>query len=84
VTPASVQISTQYHVFSKHRLASVISLVPLVLGVAACSNNQAADTTPDFPEALAQAEGFKTAAGSNLSGNVKLDGSSTVFPMFLR
>jgi len=33
------------------RLASVISLVPLVLGVAACSNNQAADTTPDFPEA---------------------------------
>jgi len=39
------------------RLASVISLVPLVLG-AACSNNQAADTTP--PEALAQAEDFKT------------------------
>lgn len=64
------------------RLVSVSFLVAIVLGVTACSNNQTADTTGDFPEALAQAEGLRnTAAGSNLSGNVKVDGSSTVFPV---
>lgn len=64
------------------RLVSVSSLVAIVLGVTACSNNQTADTTGEFPEALAQAEGLRnTAAGSNLSGNVKVDGSSTVFPV---
>ena len=63
------------------RLASLVCLVPLGLGTTAC-NNQAADTTPDFPQAFAQAEGAnKAAAGSNLSGKVKVDGSSTVFPV---
>lgn len=60
-------------------LASLISLVPLTLGVTACGNNQAADTTPTFPEAVAQAGTART--GSNLSGEVKVDGSSTVFPV---
>lgn len=64
------------------RLASVGSLVVLVLGVAACSNNQTADTTPDFPQDLTQAISVENvAAGSKLSGDVKVDGSSTVFPV---
>jgi len=80
VTPASDQSTQKYHVFSKHSFGICYISSSSGVGVAACGNNQAADTTPDFPEA--QAEGFKnTAAGSNLSGNVKLDGSSTVFPV---
>jgi len=51
-----------------------------VLGVAACSNNQAADTTPDFLKPWLKLL-YKHGGGSNLSGNVKLDGSSTVFPV---
>lgn len=61
------------------------SLAMLLLGVAACSNNSTADTTPDFPQALTQAEGTNlvanTASNSNLSGQVQVDGSSTVYPI---
>lgn len=60
-------------------LASLISLASLALGVTACGNNQAADTTPTFPAAIAQAGSPR--AGSNLSGEVNVDGSSTVFPV---
>lgn len=66
-------------VASNPRLASLISLVALALGVTACGNNQAADTTPTFPAAIAQAGSPR--AGSNLSGEVNVDGSSTVFPV---
>ncbi len=67
--------------FTQNVRLAFLSLV-LVSGVAACNNDQAADPTPDFPEALVQAEGFQnTAASSNLSGDVKVDGSSTVLPV---
>lgn len=63
------------------RLASLVPLT-LLLGVTACNNNQAADTTPDFSQDLTRAEEVKnTADDSNLSGTVKIDGSSTVFPV---
>lgn len=84
MTLESVQIKAVKNIMFAQsiRLAFLVSLVTLVSGVAACNNNQAADTSPDFPEALAQAEDVKnTTAGSNLSGNVKIDGSSTVFPV---
>ncbi len=63
------------------RLASLGSIVTLsVLGLAACSNNQVAGTTPDFPQALTTSTA-NTESNSNLSGTVRLDGSSTVFPV---
>ena len=66
------------------RLTSLVSLAALWLAVNACSNNSVADTTPDFPQALTQDYGTRLAANtanSNLSGTIKVDGSSTVFPI---
>ncbi|MBW4612734.1 MAG: PstS family phosphate ABC transporter substrate-binding protein [Desmonostoc vinosum HA7617-LM4] len=57
--------------------AFAISLV--TLGLAACSNNQNADTTVSFPEAVNKAE--EISASEKLSGSIKIDGSSTVFPI---
>lgn len=69
--------------FAKNlRSASLGSLVTLILAVTACSNNQVGETSFTFPDALVQAEGGKNkASDSNLSGEVKVDGSSTVFPV---
>lgn len=80
---ASVQVKEVRNTMLAHniRLASFATLASLALGVTACGNNQTADTTPTFPDAVAQARGAGTAASSNLSGEVKVDGSSTVFPV---
>ncbi|MCX7592351.1 MAG: PstS family phosphate ABC transporter substrate-binding protein [Fischerella sp.] len=59
------------------RLAFIISFV--ALGLAACSSNQTADTTVSFPEAVTQAK--EASSSANLSGSIKIDGSSTVFPI---
>lgn len=58
-----------------------ISLVTLLLGVSACNNNQNADTAIELPEVLTVAERNNRQISSNLSGEVKVDGSSTVFPV---
>jgi len=57
-------------------LVFMISFV--VSGLAACSNNQTADTL-SFPQAVNQAE--EVSSSTNLSGSIKIDGSSTVFPI---
>ncbi|MCC5658976.1 PstS family phosphate ABC transporter substrate-binding protein [Nostoc sp. XA010] len=62
---------------SQTRLAFLISLA--TLGLAACGNNQTEDTTVSFPQAVTQAE--EVSASGNLSGSIKIDGSSTVFPI---
>ncbi|WP_017655855.1 phosphate ABC transporter substrate-binding protein PstS family protein [Fortiea contorta] len=56
--------------------AFVISLV--TLGVAACSG-QNLDTTVSFPEAVNKAK--EVSASEKLTGSIKIDGSSTVFPI---
>ncbi|MCA1995559.1 MAG: phosphate-binding protein, partial [Coleofasciculus sp. S288] len=59
-----------------NRLASIASLATLALLVASCGNQPAPDASSP------QAEGGSPAAGgSNVSGQVKVDGSSTVFPI---
>lgn len=62
------------------RLVSLASLVTLVLGITSCGNNQASNT-PSSGEANSASPAANTAASSNLSGNVTVDGSSTVFPI---
>lgn len=62
------------------RLVSLASLVALVLGITSCDNNQASNT-PSSGEANSASPAANTAASSNLSGNVTVDGSSTVFPI---
>jgi phosphate transport system substrate-binding protein len=62
------------------RFVSLSALVTLGLGVAGCSSDRFADTTPDFPQALTSLAA-NTTSGSNLTGNVKIDGSSTVLPI---
>jgi len=60
VTPASVQIKApKYHVFSKHSFGICYISSSSGVGVAACSNNQAADTTPDLPEAWLKLKALK-------------------------
>lgn len=61
----------------KTRLISLVSLIPLVLGLAACGGeNKPSGDVAGSPGA----EGAKSAPGG-LSGEVKVDGSSTVFPI---
>ncbi|MBW4506121.1 MAG: PstS family phosphate ABC transporter substrate-binding protein [Scytonematopsis contorta HA4267-MV1] len=61
--------------------ASVL-IIALVLGVGACSRNQTSDTTSKFPQVLGEAENVSyRETGSQLSGEVKVDGSSTVLPI---
>lgn len=67
--------------FVQIHLAFLLPLIALVLGVTSCNNNQTADTNPDFPQALAEAESADIAVSSKLSGDVKIDGSSTVYPV---
>lgn len=65
--------------WQQSKLASV-GVVSLMLGLVGCTNNQTSDTTIDFPQALNVAE--RTSTHSNqLSGQVVVDGSSTVFPI---
>jgi phosphate transport system substrate-binding protein len=60
---------------------TAISLIGLLLLGTSCSRNQTAQTL-EFPQALGQAENVNyKEAGSQLSGEVKVDGSSTVFPI---
>jgi phosphate transport system substrate-binding protein len=60
------------------RVISFASAVALVLGVTSCNGNQASNTTPQSDGA---SPATNTAASPNVSGNVKVDGSSTVFPI---
>ncbi|NJM71319.1 MAG: PstS family phosphate ABC transporter substrate-binding protein [Scytonema sp. RU_4_4] len=62
------------------RIAFVGYIATLVLGATACSDNQA-DTTASFPEAVNQVENVSSTSATNLSGTIKIDGSSTVFPV---
>jgi len=61
----------------KTRLVSCASVVAVALGVSACNGNQATNTPPDANSASPAV----TTAGSNVSGKVLVDGSSTVFPV---
>jgi len=63
-------------VFSTTRLAYTVSLAALLAGVAACGGQQTATDTGTDTTAEAPAEG-----GSELSGDILVDGSSTVFPI---
>ncbi|KYC43735.1 phosphate-binding protein [Scytonema hofmannii PCC 7110] len=63
------------------RIALVGYIATLLLGASACSNNQDNDTTASFPEAVNQAENVSSTSARNLSGIIKIDGSSTVFPV---
>lgn len=59
-----------------NRLASIASLATLALFVASCGNQPASDTSSPQAEG-----GSPVAGGSNVSGTVLVDGSSTVFPV---
>lgn len=61
------------------RLASTVSLVAVLGGLAACSG---ANQTATTDEAATDGAAEETAdAGSELSGSIAIDGSSTVFPI---
>lgn len=64
-------------IFHSLRLMSGLSL--LVLGLASCSSGSTEDKTVSFPQAVAQAE--TVSAAEQVSGTIKLDGSSTVHPI---
>lgn len=66
--------------FSQTRLVSLTSIVALLLGVTSCNGNQASNTTTS-PQADGASPAANTATNSNLSGSVKIDGSSTVLPV---
>lgn len=55
------------------RLSSMRYLIILVGGLAACSNNQAALQTPNFPQALTQVQDVTNTQSANFSGNVQVD-----------
>lgn len=68
------------------RLAIAVSLVALLGGVAACAGgNNTSTTTAESPaaggEASPAAGGEASPAASNVSGNISIDGSSTVYPI---
>lgn len=67
--------------FQNTRLVSLTSVVALVLGVTACGDNQASNNTASSPEADGASPAATTATNSNLSGTIKIDGSSTVLPV---
>lgn len=62
-------------------LAQKICLVALFLGLTACNSDRNTDTAIELPEALTVAESNNSQTSSTLSGAVKVDGSSTVFPI---
>lgn len=61
------------------RLVSLASLVALVVGITSCDNNQASNTPS--PDANSASPAANTAVNSNLTGTIKIDGSSTVLPV---
>lgn len=65
--------------FEKIRLASGISFVALALGVTACNPTPVGNEEISFPEAVNQTQTVSNT--STLSGNIKVDGSSTVYPI---
>ncbi|HBB34446.1 MAG TPA: phosphate-binding protein [Cyanobacteria bacterium UBA8803] len=66
----------------KTRLVFIASLTTLALGVASCGGNQSTTPAGDAGGGSPAAEGGSpAAAGSGLAGEVKVDGSSTVFPI---
>jgi phosphate transport system substrate-binding protein len=66
--------------FQNTRLAYFAAVSALVLGVTSCGGNQTS-TTPTAPQADSASQAANTAANSNVSGKVLVDGSSTVFPV---
>lgn len=62
----------------KTRLVYLASIATLTLGIASCGGNQASNPAGN---AGGSSPAAGTAGGSNLSGEVKVDGSSTVFPI---
>ncbi|HAX90344.1 MAG TPA: phosphate-binding protein [Cyanobacteria bacterium UBA11370] len=63
----------------KIRLLSLASITTLTLAIASCSGNQSPNSSE--PEAEGGSPSTETAANSNATGEVKVDGSSTVFPI---
>jgi len=62
------------------KTCSRLSLLALILATTACNSNKAAETAPEeFAEFLTARDSSNSQ--SQLSGTVKLDGSSTVFPV---
>lgn len=64
---------------SKVRL--VAPLVALAIGIASCGDNNQASNNPTPATDGGATPATTTAAGSNLSGTVQVDGSSTVYPI---
>ena len=62
-----------------HSLRSMSGLSLLVLGLASCSSGSTEDKTVSFPQAVAQAETVNMT--EQVSGTIKIDGSSTVHPI---
>lgn len=62
----------------KTRLVSLASVATLLLGIASCGGNQASAPSGDAGSGSPAAD---SAGGSNLSGQVQADGSSTVLPI---
>ena len=69
--------------FSRNiRVASLASAAVLVLGVTACGGgDRTASNAPASPQGEGASPAANTTTGSNLSGTVRVDGSSTVFPI---
>lgn len=62
------------------RFSSPISLVALILAVTACSSSPISEVdNSTFSEVLTEADSANPSA--NLSGSIKIDGSSTVYPV---
>ncbi len=64
---------------SKVRL--VAPLLALAIGIGSCGENNQASNNPSPAADGGATPATNTAAGSNLSGTVKVDGSSTVYPI---
>jgi phosphate transport system substrate-binding protein len=64
---------------SKVRL--VAPLLALAIGIGSCGENNQASNNPSPAVDGGATPATNTAAGSNLSGTVKVDGSSTVYPI---
>ena len=62
----------------KTRLVSLASVATLMLGIASCGGNQSSSPSGD---AGGSSPAASSAGGSNLSGQVQADGSSTVLPI---
>ncbi|WP_373528062.1 PstS family phosphate ABC transporter substrate-binding protein [Nostoc sp.] len=63
------------------KMQLVAPLVALAIGIASCGDNNQASNNPSPAADGGATPATTTAAGSNLSGTVKVDGSSTVYPI---